>query len=529
MEMQATSSPIAIGQPMRAKKRKLKVLWFSFEGIGFHIAKRLMDEGNEVLVGQVESYADLNIEKDEDPKDTKKRLSTFDGIIEKIEANALLKQADKFEDKDEWSVICDFNNLWHIADQLKEMGFGGENCTGFIFLPTKEQCELEGDRNAGKEFVKEHYTGVEVGEEHQFAKVDDAVKFLTDNAAGGDKIFVLKANSDDLNALVPRTNDPNLAKDALISALISERAGYESQGFILEEKITDPLELTPQVVFYDGIPIFYDLDIENKPIGAGNNGPQTGCAMNLVTQISQYDQISQLAFPPVVYDMAMGHKGMFVFDASILIDGRTGKLYFGEFCANRWGWDALFTELAMCSSVTDYFTKIMMGVNPMTQQFGAAVRMFNVKKEEDKQVLYKSLDSVWLYDVWQKGKKLLSIGYSWDLCVLTGSGTNLESAVDHCYDAVLQIESDGGVVRPKFDFMSLDYPTSILNRYNEGLAKNLYYGTKYEGVSVDEKVTQLEREVARAKADAETERIKFSGQLQEIKEQLIDALQDEEE
>ena len=61
------------------------------------------------------------------------------------------------------------------------------------------------------------------------------------------------------------------------------------------------------------------------------------------------DEINRIAFPPKVYEMAKAHPGMFIWDASLLIDARTRKIYFGEFCPNRWGYDSFFTEIAMRS------------------------------------------------------------------------------------------------------------------------------------------------------------------------------------
>jgi hypothetical protein len=46
------------------------------------------------------------------------------------------------------------------------------------------------------------------------------------------------------------------------------------------------------------------------------------------------------------------------------IDKRTGKIYFGEFCSNRPGYNSLFTELAQCSSVHHYFSSVVRKQNP---------------------------------------------------------------------------------------------------------------------------------------------------------------------
>lgn len=504
----------------------MKILFFTYEGIGLTVAKKLQEEGNEVLVGVVQSYKEMGIDKEEDPEDTKKRLMTFDGMIEKMTAEELFKMADAFDDKDDWSVICDFNNLYRAGERLLEMGFGGENTRGFIFVPTEEQYSLESDRDKAKDFVKAHYQ-IEVGEKKDFKTIDDGIKFLTESAES-DRIWVLKAYNDDINAIVPSSEDPMLAKDELISALASERAGYEMMGYLLEEKISEPMEITPQAVFYDGKPVFFNIDIETKPLLAGDTGPQTGCASNLVFGIGEFDPVSEMAFPPIVYDMALQHKGLFVWDASILIDRRTGKQYFGEFCANRWGWDAFFTELAMCESVTSYFESVMEGQSPFVHQFGASVRMFNVKKNADFPVLYKGdLKDIWLYDVHDVKGRISSIGYSWDLLVATGAASQLDMAVDRAYDTMKTVAFTGGGYRPKFDFMSQDYPTSLMSRYNENVGK-FWYGEKYQGPGVDERIGVLERELEKSHKDVLDIKSQHSADMREMRDQLI-ALVDHDE
>lgn len=505
----------------------MKILFFSFEGIGFAVAKKLQEEGNEVLVGQVQSYAELGIDKEEDPEDTKKRLATFDGLIEKIPAEELLAKAKKFDNKDEWSVICDFNNLYVVGDKLKKMGFASDTSNGFIFLPTKEQHDLESDRDSAKDFVKKHYQ-IEVGEVHDFKTTDEGIRFLNDTVKD-ERIWVLKAYSDDLNAIVPSSDEPMLAKDELISALVSDRAGYESMGYLLEEKISDPQELTPQCVFYDGEPVFYDLDIESKPLFAGDSGPQTGCAQNMVVQISEYDEIVDIAFPPIVYDMAQQHRGLFVWDASILVDKRTGKRYFGEFCSNRWGWDSFFTELAMCESVTSYFESILEGMNPLQQQYGVSVRMFNVKKNTDMPVLLKDdLENIWLYDVHKIKKDIASIGYSWDLLVVTGAGGDLDEAIDSCYERLRDVAFTGGGYRPKHDFLSEDYTTAILSRYNDNVGY-LFSGERYEGIGTDERIRRVEREMQKLLKDKTSEEQTHKRDMQSLRDEMLAALNDDQE
>lgn len=508
-----------------------KMLWFTHDGNGFSIAKKLQEEGWEVLVGQTESYKELGIDKEEEPDDTEMRISTWDGMIEKMPTKQLLKKMEDFEDKNDWSVVCDFNNLYAISEKVRELGFAGEEGHGFYFLPTKEQYDLESDRDAGKNFVEQHYS-IKVGEKHDFKTIDEGIQFLQE-AVENDKIYVLKAYSDDLNAIVPTSEDPNLAKDELISALASERAGYESQGYLLEEKISNPQEITPQAVFYDGELVFCDIDIETKPLFAGDTGPQTGCASNLVLQINEFDPISEIAFPPKVFDMALEHKGMFIWDASILIDSRTGIKYFGEFCANRWGFDSFFTELAMCESVSSYFEMVKKGINPLVKRYGASVRMFNVKKAKDISVIHKNTKDIWMFDVKQVKDNVVSIGYCWDLLVATGTGNDIEEAVDECYERLSEVAFTGGGYKPKFDFLSEEYPTSIISRHNDNI--ELFNGERYEGTGIDERVRRMEKTIEKlnkdnkakdtviASADQNMEKMK-----QEIRDEILAALHEDE-
>lgn len=500
----------------------MRIVWFTFDGNGFSVAKKLQEEGHEVLVGQAETYKELGIDKEEDPKDQKQRMQTWEGMIEKTTAQELLKTMESFEDKDDWGVICDFNNLFALAEKAQELGFASENGRGFYMLPTREQFELESDRDKGKNFVQEHYQ-IRVGEKHDFKTIDEGIKFLQE-AATRDQIFVLKAYNDDLNAIVPTSDDATLAKDELISALASERAGYESQGYLLEEKIAEPLERTPQAVFYDGRPVFYDLDIESKPLLAGDTGPQTGCSANIIVPISEFDPICDMAFPPIVYDMAQKQKGLFVWDASILTDARTGEHYFGEFCANRWGYDSFFTELSMSGSVGAYFEKVMRGENPLIHPFGVAVREFNVKKTGGISVIHKEVQDVWMFDVKAtKSGGVASIGYCWDLLVATGAGKDLDEALDICYERLKSIAFTGGGYRPRFDFVSEEYPTSMMTRYNEGVGK-LFSGTKYEGIGIDERLRRIEKEMGRIKKDADTRIAMAEREKDSLKGEVMEAL-----
>src|SRR5205085_957737 len=148
------------------------------------------------------------------------------------------------------------------------------------------------------------------------------------------------------NTFVPDVDDPRLAARQVIEALRADADRYRQPGFILEHLIRQPMEVTPEKIYYDGVPLATTLDFENKPFGSGNISVQTGCAQDLVFPKDMADEINSIAFPPIVDQMAQQHKGWFCWDASLLIERETGNIYFGEFCANRPGYNSLFSELS---------------------------------------------------------------------------------------------------------------------------------------------------------------------------------------
>jgi len=433
----------------------MKYIWFTYDGSGLSIAKKLIDEGQTVIVAQIQNASELHSGKTEEPEDRKKRLSVFDGMVPKHDAREVLKRMKNMHGKDDWFVIFDLNSLWYYAQIAVKLGFTNG------FFPTEEDTLFEDDRDKGKELVKQYWPDLEVADVQEFKTIEEGIAFLEQS----DDLYVLKANTEGDLTVVPKGDDPEQSHEALIGALKTNQKEYEKEGYILELKIPDPIEITPQMVFYNGKPVFTDIDIENKPIGAGSIGNMTGCAGNLIIQTKMGEKINKIAFPKKVYEMAAQHPGLFIWDASILIDRRTKQLYFGEFCPNRWGYDAIFTELEMCGSVSAYFESIVAGKNPLKQKFGVGIRVFNIKKHEDCDVAVQDEQGIYFYDVKREDDHLVTVGSDWNLFVATGAADTIEEAVDHAFDRINPDMFTDGYYRPKFDFNSYDYPNSIPQRY----------------------------------------------------------------
>lgn len=489
-----------------------KYIWFTYDGCGLSIAKKLQEEGNEVLVAQVQTADELGISKKEKPEDERLRLSLFDGLLEKIPAKEMIKKMSKFDNKDEYFVVFDFNNLWKYSEMALKLGFTQG------FFPTKKDYEFEEDRDGGKDFVKQYYPDLKVAEVHEFKTIEEGIAFLEDT----EKVWVLKSYSPEGSTILPTSKDAEEASKEIIGALKLEKRDYEKEGYILEERILDVIEITPAIVFYNGKPIFTDIDIENKPIGSGSVGNMTGCSGNLLIKTDLSEKINKIAFPPKVYQLAKEHIGMFVWDASILIDKRTDELYFGEFCSNRWGWDAFFTELTMCASVSDYFNSLIQGRNPLIKDFGVGVRLFNLKSHIGTPIIITDNDDsrIWVYDMKKEGEHNVSVGCAWDLLVATGADNNLNKAIKRAYKTLETVQFTNGYYRPEFDFTATQYDNSILNRFNH--TNHKYYDVS-DYSSQQELVTyNMEDVVEKVISD------KMSTLVSEFKEMLKEALNEQE-
>ncbi len=455
----------------------MKYIVFTFDGSGTPVAQHLQMEGQDVVLAQVQSMSSLAVSGDdiytEGRKDKEGRLAVFEGMVKKKSAEELIKEMKTYKNPQDYFVFFDTNGLYAFSEQIKDLGFHGN-------FPTHEDYSYEMDRDKAKEFVKKYYNKLNIARKKEFTKVAEAKKFL----ANTDEVWVLKANTDALTAFVPSTDDPVLASRALIEVLDKDADAYESEGFILEVLIPSVMELTPEKIYYDGELIACTLDIENKPIGSGNISVQTGCAADLVFPIDVNERINQIAFPPIVDELAKKHKGLFYWDASILINKRDGKMYFGEFCPNRPGYNAIFTEFAQCGSVHEYFENIVQKKNPFTLgTVASSIKIFNLHRDSDTQEILGGLTvdfapevekDIWLWDAKKKGKKLVNTGYGDIIAVITGSGSSVEEAVNRMYKSLDKFSFLDAYYRPKADYLSLGYSTSILNRLNYGMERGLY-------------------------------------------------------
>ena len=484
---------------------------------GGAVSYMLKQEGADITFGQITDKSELhNGDDHEDTKEKESRLKQFDGMLKKVPAKELIKALIKVKNKDDYFIFVDQNSLWYYAEILVKAGF-----TKGLF-PTKKDYEFEKSREMSMEFVSQNYEGIDIIPFEEFSTVDDAIDFLEES----DIVYVIQSKGDHVSTYVPQNDDAEVAKKESIGQLEKYRKEYEKGGLILKTKLIEPVEITPQAVFFDGKLVFTDLDIETKNIGDGqNNGPQVGCGNSLVISTDESDKINKLAFPKAVYDMAKEHTGLFVWDISLyLLDG---KIYFGEFCPNRFGYDSIMAECDMSGGVDKFFSAIMAGKKPLKTKFGTSLRLFNLSRKEGHNVSFDGVEShTWLYEVYKEGEDILSLGDCWDLGVVSSSADTIEEAVDKLYEYKEKFSFKEVYARSKDDFLD-DYPTSMIHRFN---AINHNYieapGLKSYDTVREELKAELQKEYANATASIRAE---YDTKYSKVKNLIKDIIYGEEE
>lgn len=459
-------------------------------GEGQSLAYRAKREGLDVAVGMMQdwthTYTPEESKQDKAPEEAmekKRRLKNFSGMVPQTSPEKLLKGLSKLSgtEKEQSFVFIDMNYNFKYSPELLDLNIPGN-------FPLLEDRILESDREAGKNFVKEHYTELKLTEVHDYNNAQEALDFLEENMAQGDqaKLWVLKGNDAGAETIVPLNNDTAAqAYQTIKTALEKDTQVYEGKGFLLEEFIKDAIEITPQCVFYNGEPIYYSVDIEIKKKGSGLSGRTTGCGANLIFRTKPEDSINKMAFPPIIYQMAKQRKGLFIWDSSILCNPENGEYYFGEFCCNRWGWDCTVTEMEMAGGVTKYLDAVMAGQAPFDYgQFGFGVRIYN--ELDDKEFVGHSAadvpfsaeqqvaDHVWPLYVYADDSGMKSSGYGEDLAVVTAMGDSIEEAAEKCYEYMNKIGFKDYSRLSIDDVLSTRSAGTILNRFKYGNDQGLY-------------------------------------------------------
>lgn len=435
----------------------MKIALLSVDGYGFPIAYHLQEEGHDVFVGQVRDWPSVHVKVKEKEEARRKRLMFYDGLFDnKWSAERLvsylLGQPTRRRATD-WFVLCDFNWLWPYADKLRKAGYRG-------LLPHSSDYQLEHDRNATRDLISDIYPGIETGDYEQFKTSKDGIAHLEKNKG---KLYVLKGFNAESETIVPGTDDPELNREIIIDALEHDQEHlYEKDGFILEEKIPDVIEFTPEAIAFDGEIRSVNVDVEHKRFGS-RNGPMTGCASGVVMWQDLETPLYEKFLAPLQEYMLRPNE-LTVWDLSVLYSPSREKFYAGEFCPNRMGFDAVFAEICTYSSATDWLEHLINGGTPEREPIGVSLRIFNPDKCDSLFIGDPSDPNVWCYDVYKNEGKLYTTGLGKDVYVLTAESGDLQSAINDLYELEDKIEFDPGYCLQKHDWQDTEWPQNVLHR-----------------------------------------------------------------
>ena len=460
----------------------MKYLIVTYDGASLPIAHRLMLECLDVRVCQIADPSVLKVKSwitdKEHPEVRRRRLSIYDNILEKEPLPKFLNSVRGLPNKDDYFVLCDYNTLFPVAEQLLKAGF-----TKGLF-PTEDDYDREKNRDDAKAFVKKHYKHLKLKETITCSSVKDAVARLKSS----NKVWVAKSEGNMGETIVPSARDPKMAREQTIDELLCHQKDYNKADIILEEKIVDPIEFCPAIYFWDGEPVYSQVEIETRMLGGADIGPQTGGNQNVVIQTKLDDKINKMFFPPIVYELAKERKGLFIFDAGILSDGK--GYYFIEYAGNRWGWGGVFSEISAAETrramAGPYFEALATGHSPYSYRIGSSVAFYQLENDSKHASLCKdgtginvrSVDNVFLGQVrLDKEAGLVSVGYrcydSAPVGYAVGRGNTIQKAADSVYKTLEDVSFKGIYYRSKEDFLSFEYSSSIPVRYQFLLDKGL--------------------------------------------------------
>jgi hypothetical protein len=464
----------------------MRFVFFTYDGAIMSVARKLLLEGYEVRVCQIRNASSLGVSSwindSEAMECRKRRLSIYDGFIEKHSIESTLSFLKYQKNKDDFFIVFDYNNQYKISEAVLKMGYQHG------LFPMEYDYLMEKDRKMAKDFLRQHYNGVKLKETKEFKKVDDVIKFVQES----DKLWVIKSDGNFAETLVPDKDDLEMGRNQVISELEENRKDFEKGKIMAEEKIMNPIEFTPQMVFYNGEPIYSQIEIETRMFGPLDIGPQTGGNENLIIRTELSSPINNIIFPDVVYKEAKKRKGIYIRDAGILSDGQ--DLYFTEFAGCRWGWGGIFSELSASmdekGNIGGYFESLKEGMSPYNFDVGVSLALYTLDADNKfvglpqgdiPMTISDHQNDFFLYQIKRNPNKdaMINIGYRWfssaPLGYVVGRGHTVEEAVSYLYNSLHYFSLKGIYYRPKSDFLSKENEKCVLNRLQFLIDKKLIY------------------------------------------------------
>ncbi len=407
-----------------------------YAGLGF--ALRLIDEGNDVVVG----YRGIGDRRTSESYDL-----VGNDLVTKVPLEQLIADRERYRDA-YW--IWDENHSVEENELLRREGF--RVLSGGRYADT-----MEHDRDACLAFVAKH--GLQPPPSFSFNEPAAAVAFLGEHA---DTAFVYKPDrGESHDTWLPQSETAPEGNLELRQHLRSLR---KTSPFLLQE-LKEGIETNVEVWFVHGEPRFAFMCIESKKRLAGDLGDLIGCAFDFAFAIplesrAVQDSVGRL-FPAYA---EMRYTG---FGDANFIAARDG-IWFFEKC-ERFGYNAhpnLLWNLNR-DSLGDTFASLVDGTfQPnFAPGFGASVTMYMDHRAAGKVIQFPPTIArdLYLYDASKDGELLLTAGYYDDVLVANAFGYTIPTAWEAVLAKAQAVKFPGRSFR--IDGGGTNYPSSPLRRY----------------------------------------------------------------
>lgn len=391
-------------------------------------------------------------------KDKRRRLQ-YKGMVTKHDANEVMKRLlalpkDKVK---EYKVIFDFNHGVKFGEKLMDAGFEGIFAQQWAY-------DLERKREEAGRLVQKYYKEVGVPTQVKFGpgSADKMIQFIEKN---NDKVWVVKPNGEDMWVFCPKSEEAPIAMEEDIGHIEANKEAINAIPMILQEKVIGT-EINIETFYFEGEPLYAAVDLENKFMHPEEYGHQSGCAFDLVFFVPLDCKLRKMCNAP--FDrLAKKLNFTGLMDMNAIIASRDGRPYFIEFCPNRFGYNATFTEIEAYGKGPEQYVKDLVTGNfkPDFKRLGASVKLFNEDWSDD---FYDSIfkpdyennlirindepDGLWMWDVFKDKGKLRMANYSDEVMVVTGSSDTPEGAIEKAkLKAERLIDFDGKYFRSDID------------------------------------------------------------------------------
>jgi hypothetical protein len=440
--------------------KNLVIPTYLFDGLGIAVRAKYVEDLNVFMIRMDNEWASERIITAKNKEDW---LSLGSGIVDVYDVEKGLKKLSNLN-PEETFILFDFNYGYKLAEKIKEMGFRG-------LMPTKWDRQMEKDRDMAQEFVKKNYTEIKIPEKYEFKRVDEFFSFIKENPNN----YVIKPNNPDLSTFVP-PKEPNQAIEEMAAFCDKNKVELEKSGFIIQRRILNGFEITPEVIFdINGNPVYSSVDIEYKRFGNYGTSFMNGCAADLVFPVDINSDIIKKAVAPIFPFVKERVSSPIIFwDAALMYDLDMNELYFLEFCSGRFGINSFYTEIELFGSIRN-FIDLVLGNNPEVdrENFASSIRLFNPNYKEQTLIFPPKLNShEYLLDAKKDGDFVTTTKFSGDAVILTNKDDNPFSSLRGVQDMAFQEKWVEFYKRS--DLTSTGFQESILDRYEKSLELGLF-------------------------------------------------------